>query len=554
MPRNSSGTYSLPAGNPVVSNTLIQSTWANSTLSDVGTAISDSLDRYGRGAMQAALKNIDGTAVAPSITFSSEGTLGAYRVSAGVLGIAVAGALVLSISSTGLSFTNPLVLPLGTAAAPALTFTANTNTGLFSPGTNQLAWSTNGVQRMSIDATGLVTVANTLGVGGAPALGKLQVIGGDVVIDNAANYSAKNSGGTASSIMALSGANQLQFGNSGAVTSIAWATGGSTRMTLDGSGLQLAKAIFSGVTESVRIQNDGGYVSFWNTANTTRTGTLLGTAGTSLSLISENGATLQLGTAGAVRMTIDGSGYVGIGRNPISTVGIAMSDGTITTLYGFNYSSNTVSGIGTNSAHALGFLTSGSERARIDTSGNFLVGLTAATSGTAGRGVLEINGTSSALLALDVAGTRKGYFIHDGTNATLAADAGTLQFVAGGTQRLTISTAGVLTDTNGFELGYKGLPQQNQAGAYTLVVGDRGKHVYQRAAAAVTVPSGTFSVGDAVTIVNGTSGTISLTQGASVTLQLAGTLTTGSRTILANGVANILCVSSNLFYVTGNVT
>jgi len=43
MSRNGSGTYTLPAGNPVVTGTTISSTWANNTLSDMAAAISVSI-------------------------------------------------------------------------------------------------------------------------------------------------------------------------------------------------------------------------------------------------------------------------------------------------------------------------------------------------------------------------------------------------------------------------------------------------------------------------------------------------------------------------------
>ena len=43
MARNGSGTYSLPAGNPVTTGTVISSTWANSTLNDLGSALTASL-------------------------------------------------------------------------------------------------------------------------------------------------------------------------------------------------------------------------------------------------------------------------------------------------------------------------------------------------------------------------------------------------------------------------------------------------------------------------------------------------------------------------------
>jgi microcystin-dependent protein len=48
MSRNGSGTYSLPAGNPVVTATTITSTWANTTLSDIATALTGSLAADGQ--------------------------------------------------------------------------------------------------------------------------------------------------------------------------------------------------------------------------------------------------------------------------------------------------------------------------------------------------------------------------------------------------------------------------------------------------------------------------------------------------------------------------
>lgn len=48
MPRNGSGTFSLPAGNPVVSGTTISSTTHNNTLSDIATAITQSIAKDGQ--------------------------------------------------------------------------------------------------------------------------------------------------------------------------------------------------------------------------------------------------------------------------------------------------------------------------------------------------------------------------------------------------------------------------------------------------------------------------------------------------------------------------
>lgn len=53
--RNGSGTYSLPSGNPVSSGSTISSTWANNTLSDIATALTDSVARDGQSPATANL-------------------------------------------------------------------------------------------------------------------------------------------------------------------------------------------------------------------------------------------------------------------------------------------------------------------------------------------------------------------------------------------------------------------------------------------------------------------------------------------------------------------
>ncbi len=85
MSRNASGTYTLPGGvNPVVTGTTITINWANTTLNDLATEMTDSLDRSGKGAMLAQLKAIDGTGAAPGITFGSDLDSGLWRGVSGV--------------------------------------------------------------------------------------------------------------------------------------------------------------------------------------------------------------------------------------------------------------------------------------------------------------------------------------------------------------------------------------------------------------------------------------------------------------------------------------
>lgn len=72
MPRNSSGTYSLPPLNPVVTGTIIESDWANSTMEDIASSITNSLSRTGAGGMLAPLTHVNGTNLLPSITFLND--------------------------------------------------------------------------------------------------------------------------------------------------------------------------------------------------------------------------------------------------------------------------------------------------------------------------------------------------------------------------------------------------------------------------------------------------------------------------------------------------
>ncbi len=105
MPRNGSGTYTLPAGNPVVTGTLIESTWANDTLGDLASAMTDSLSRDGEGGMTASLRVVDGTVGAPGLAFVNETGSGLYRTGAGDYSFAVLGTQKMRIQSSGVDVT-----------------------------------------------------------------------------------------------------------------------------------------------------------------------------------------------------------------------------------------------------------------------------------------------------------------------------------------------------------------------------------------------------------------------------------------------------------------
>lgn len=75
MSRNGSGTYSLPAGNPVVGGTTITSTWANNTLNDIASALTASVAADGQtpmtGALQMNTNNITGAGTITGTTITA---------------------------------------------------------------------------------------------------------------------------------------------------------------------------------------------------------------------------------------------------------------------------------------------------------------------------------------------------------------------------------------------------------------------------------------------------------------------------------------------------
>jgi hypothetical protein len=92
------------------------------------------------------------------------------------------------------------------------------------------------------------------------------------------------------------------------------ATGTSTL-----AGVSITGTINSSTTEVVRINNNNGYISFYNTAGTTRTGYLQGNTGNAMLLASENNSIIQFSVGGSEVARISTSGNVGIGTTSPST-------------------------------------------------------------------------------------------------------------------------------------------------------------------------------------------------------------------------------------------
>lgn len=84
MGRDSNGNYSSPSGQ-FVAGTIIDSDVMNGKLNDIGSEITNSLDRNGQGGMLTYLRGVDGTVNLPAYSFTNEITLGLMRNGSGDL-------------------------------------------------------------------------------------------------------------------------------------------------------------------------------------------------------------------------------------------------------------------------------------------------------------------------------------------------------------------------------------------------------------------------------------------------------------------------------------
>ena len=122
---------------------------------------------------------------------------------------------------------------------------------------------------------------------------------------------------------------------------------------------------------------------------------------------------------------------------------------------------------------------------------------------------------------------------------------------------LTASRTVTFPDPGGnYTVGFRNIPQSGSAKTttYTLAVGDVGEFVEVGSGGSITIPDATFAAGDAVSIFNNTTGTVTITCSIT-TAYIAGTDSDkATMTLASRGVATVLFISGTVCVVTGNVT
>ena len=102
----------------------------------------------------------DGSVSAPSITFDADTNTGLYRVGADQIGITCGGVNVGTFTASGQAF------PVGSVASPSITFAGDTNTGIYSPAADTIGFVEGGTEVVRIDSSGRLLVGTSTSDGG----------------------------------------------------------------------------------------------------------------------------------------------------------------------------------------------------------------------------------------------------------------------------------------------------------------------------------------------------------------------------------------------------
>ncbi|NBV71715.1 MAG: hypothetical protein EBR60_06660 [Burkholderiaceae bacterium] len=353
-------------------------------------------------------------------------------------------------------------LALGSVGTPSLKFTGDTNTGIYSPGADTLAFVTAGANRLHITSGGL------LGLGTSSPDSLLNLSGSGVVqakVDSATTSSFRGYAIGTSTDDAAYGAVRMELSN------------GEMRYESGFAGWGGFKTFYTNGLERLRITS-GGLVGIGTTTVDAR---LLVSDGTNINT--------RIG-----QLTLDNFTGEGAGIRFSRTT----SDDTLCGLGAVNAGDGD---LGFFSRNNLIFATGGAsnysattERARIDSSGRLLVGTSSASGAnllqvnsdalvygiTVGRGAGAISSNTAVGLNALNSNTTGNYNTANGYSALYSNTTGT-QNTANGYSALNSNTTGNYNTANGYSAGHGIGANANTTGSNNIFIG------YQSVGSSATV-------------------------------------------------------------------
>lgn len=504
-------------------------------------------------------------AATPDYTWLSDTNTGFYRPGTDTIGFVTGGVERFRMHSTYLfdnTANGAFAIPFGAGAAttPTYSFLGDLNTGMYWVSADVLAFATGGVQRLQINASGIITVAPATTTGSAAIqLGDgrtgngyayVDFVGDTTYTDYGLRVMRENTGANARSTLLHRGTGDFVIAATDAAA-LLFKTNSATRLTIDSAGaatfagsltLQAADA-FIYDTSTVALRR-----SLYRTAGVDRwivgvnsTAESGSNAGSDWSMLARDDAGSAIGTALLITRSSMAATFGG------QVLGITGSASTPS----LSFSGDPNTGLFSAAADVLGFAIGGSEKFRLNTTylfrnttGGFA--LNASGAGTAGAPAFSFtNDTDTGIyrVAADQIGVAAGGVLRfdiSTTAATFAVDA-------------VLPAAG---PTSVYSAGYRGTPINSQSGNYTAVLADAGCTIYYTGAGGhtATIPANAsvaYPIGTTITFLNSGAGNLSIAI-TTDTMKLVGAGTTGTRTLASHGMATAVKVTATQWYISGN--
>jgi hypothetical protein len=179
--------------------------------------------------------------------------------------------------------------------------------------------------------------------------------------------------------------------------------------------------------------------------------------------------------------------------------------------------------------------------------------LPVANGGTGTTSTTFANLTTNVTGTLPVANGGTGVTTSTGTTNVVLSNSPTLVTPVLGTPSSGNLNSCTADGTN--PVGYRNIPPAGaKTSSYTLTAADIGEFVELGTSGTIVVPASVFAAGDAISIFNNTSASISCTCSAVTTFYKAGTdADINSFSVTSRGVATILFINATTAVVTGNV-